>query len=60
MFRLVSYNPAKALKLDNEIGSLAVGKKADILIINHTEDNMPIITNVLVDGKLVSQVNYRI
>lgn len=59
MFRLVSANPAKALKLDQEIGSIAVGKKADILIINKIEDNFPVITSVLVDGQIVSKTSYR-
>lgn len=60
MFRLVSANPAKALKLDHEIGSIAAGKKADILIINNIEENFPVITTVLVDGHVVSQTSYRI
>lgn len=60
MFRLVSANPAKALQLGAQIGSIAVGKKADILVINKIEDNFPVISSVMVDGKIVSQTSYRI
>lgn len=60
MFRLVSANPAKALQLDAEIGSIAVGKKADILIINKIEEDFPVISSVMVDGQIVSRTNYRI
>ena len=30
---MVTLNPAKALKIDHEVGSLEPGKKADILIV---------------------------
>ena len=60
MFRLVTVNPAKAVKLDQEIGSISEGKKADLLVINKIEDNFPVITSVFVDGKLVTHTNYRV
>lgn len=34
VFRVTSLNPAKAIRKDGEIGSLAVGKRADILILD--------------------------
>lgn len=57
MFRLATINPAKAVKIDNELGSISKGKKADLLIIK--DDEMPLITSVFVDGKLTSKINYR-
>lgn len=60
MFKLVTINPAKAVKMDGEIGSLEIGKKADILIIRKDDEyTSPTITKTFVDGKLVSQYNYR-
>ena len=58
MVKLVTINPAKAVGMDNLVGSIKEGKKADILVVNYT-DNIPLITNVFVDGKLISQINYR-
>ncbi|MEG6586452.1 phosphonate metabolism protein PhnM [Dendrosporobacter sp. 1207_IL3150] len=60
MFNLVSINPAKAVKMDNEIGSIKKGKKADIIVINKIDENYPAITAVLVDGKLVTRTHYRV
>lgn len=58
MFKLATINPAKAVKMDNEIGSIKEGKKADILVIDKV-NNVPVITNVFVDGKLTSSINFR-
>ncbi|KJZ89312.1 Metal-dependent hydrolase involved in phosphonate metabolism [Clostridium sp. IBUN22A] len=58
MFKLITINPAKAVKIDNILGSIKEGKKADILIIEKLEE-LPVITSVFVDGKLMSKINYR-
>ena len=58
MFKLITINPAKAVKIDNILGSIKEGKKADILIIEKLEE-LPLITSVFVDGKLMSKINYR-
>ena len=58
MFKLITINPAKAVKIDNIRGSIKEGKKADILIIEKLEE-LPVITSVFVDGKLMSKINYR-
>lgn len=58
MFKLVTINPAKAVKMDKLIGSIEEGKKADILVIEKLDD-LPVITSVFVDGKLLSKINYR-
>ena len=60
MMKLVTINPAKAVKMDGEIGSIREGKKADLLIIEKISDNFPVITGVFVDGKLIQKTNYRI
>lgn len=58
MFKLITINPAKAVKIDNILGSIKEGKKADILIIEKLEE-LPVITSVFVDGQLMSKINYR-
>ena len=60
MFKLATLNPAKAVNMDNEIGSVKENKKADIIIIEKIDNNFPVITTVFVDGKLISKTNYRI
>ena len=59
MFKLITLNPAKAVKMDKLIGSIKEGKKADVLIIEKEKD-LPVITSVFVDGKLISKINYRV
>lgn len=59
LFQLVTINPARAVNLDHEIGSIEVGKKADILIIEQMEDGYPFVTTTMVDGNIIMQTNYR-
>ena len=58
MVKKVSLNPAKAVWLDADYGTLTVGKKADVLIVE-VLDGYPVITHSLVDGVLSSRVEYR-
>ncbi|MEI4769849.1 phosphonate metabolism protein PhnM [Psychrobacillus sp. FJAT-51614] len=60
MFMMVSLNPAKAVKMDDEIGSIKVGKKADILVIERMEDGYPMLTTTMVNGALITTTHYRI
>ncbi|MDQ0232733.1 phosphonate metabolism protein PhnM [Metabacillus malikii] len=60
MIKLVTINPAKAVKMGHELGSISVGKKADLLIIEKISDNFPVITGVFVDGELIQRTNYRV
>lgn len=60
MFKLVTIHPAKAVKLDHELGSIREGKKADLLIIEQLEEAFPVITSVFVDGNLIQKTNYRV
>lgn len=60
MFMMVSLNPAKAVKMDDELGSIKVGKKADILVIERMEDGYPMLTTTMVNGALITTTHYRI
>ena len=46
--RMASLNPARLLGLDHEIGSLAPGKKANLILI----DDMVNIKSVILEGDL--------
>lgn len=58
MFRLVTINPAAAVNMQDEIGSVREGKKADLLVIEMLDDCFPAITWVIVDGKVIQKTNY--
>ncbi|WP_078381922.1 alpha-D-ribose 1-methylphosphonate 5-triphosphate diphosphatase [Sutcliffiella halmapala] len=55
---MVTINPAKALKIEGEVGSIEVGKRADLLIISE-EEKRPILETVFVNGQQVCQMNYQ-
>ena len=57
MVKKVTLNPAKAMRIDKNYGSIEKGKKADILVADIV-DGYPAVTHVMVDGKLVSKVKY--
>ncbi|AFM40720.1 phosphonate metabolism protein PhnM [Desulfosporosinus acidiphilus SJ4] len=59
VIKLVTLNPAKAVALDQEIGSIREGKKADLLIIEKIEENYPVITLVMIDGRLKQKTYYQ-
>lgn len=58
MFNMVTINPAKAVNIDNTVGSIKEGKKADVIIIEKLNNKFPVITSAFVDGKLISRTNY--
>jgi alpha-D-ribose 1-methylphosphonate 5-triphosphate diphosphatase len=58
MVNMATLNPAKATKTDQDYGSIEIGKKADLLIVELL-DGYPVITHVLVDGNVISRVEYR-
>ena len=60
MFMMVTLNPAKAVQLDHELGSITAGKKADILVIERMEDGYPMLTATMVNGTLITTTNYRV
>jgi alpha-D-ribose 1-methylphosphonate 5-triphosphate diphosphatase len=55
--KMVSLHPAKAVRLDHAIGSIEVGKKADLILVSEF-DGYPIIRNTIVDGKVVYHSDY--
>ena len=60
-FAMLTINPARAVKIDDELGSLEEGKKADILVVREVEEGQrsyPVITATLVDGRVVSRMWY--
>ena len=59
LFQLVTINPARAVNMDAEIGSIARGKKADIIVIEQMDDGYPVVTSTIVDGNIIMQTNYR-
>ena len=58
MVNRATLNPAKAVKIDREYGSIETGKKADILIVDIL-DGYPVITHTFVDGVAASRIEYR-
>ncbi|MDD3222756.1 MAG: amidohydrolase family protein, partial [Lachnospiraceae bacterium] len=51
ILEMVTINAAKALGMEKEIGSLEIGKKADIVIVNYNQFHLTPCTNVI--GNLV-------
>lgn len=54
---MVSLNPARALNIDYEVGSIEVGKKADLLVISEMEQR-PVLEKVLLNGQIVCEMKY--
>ena len=59
LVRLVTLNPAQAVMMDGEVGSLRPGKKADLVVVHLLEKGFPAITHVMVDGRSVFRASYR-
>ena len=50
----ITINPARILKLDKRIGSLEVGKDADIVVMSgHPLDWRTVVERVYINGKIV-------
>ena len=58
---MATINGAKLLKLDNEIGSIEIGKKADIIILDMEEklDNITTLPNLNEISNIVYNINGR-
>ncbi len=48
-FLMASRNPARVIGMDNEIGTIAIGKKANLVIINEQFD----VKNVILEGECI-------
>ncbi len=59
LFRLVTLNPAKAVRTDTVSGSLDPGKQADILIIKLLEDGFPSVNRAFIAGVESMTMTYR-
>lgn len=64
-FALVTANPAKAAGVSDELGSIAVGKRADLIVVRElpvrgdaSEGSMPVVTEALVGGRCVHRSLY--
>ncbi|TGE38737.1 alpha-D-ribose 1-methylphosphonate 5-triphosphate diphosphatase [Desulfosporosinus fructosivorans] len=57
--KMVTLNPAKALGVDCEVGSIEVGKCADLIIVEMHQD-YPLIRKTLVGGNLVFQTDFQV
>jgi len=56
---MVTLNPAKAMRIDGDFGSVDVGKKADLLIVREHEEH-PMIEKVFINGRCAMSFGYRI
>jgi alpha-D-ribose 1-methylphosphonate 5-triphosphate diphosphatase len=56
--RMLTLNPARALGIDGDYGSVEAGKKADILLIRKVRGR-PLISACLIDGRRVLSFRYR-
>ena len=61
-FALVTINPAKAAGIADEVGSIAVGKRADVLLVREIScgaaRTMPVVTRAFVGGRSVFRSHY--
>jgi alpha-D-ribose 1-methylphosphonate 5-triphosphate diphosphatase len=57
--RMLTLNPAKAMGIDRDYGSVESGKKADLLVVLKIH-NRPMIYKSFIDGRTALQFEYRI
>jgi alpha-D-ribose 1-methylphosphonate 5-triphosphate diphosphatase len=57
--RLATLNPAEAVRMGDDIGSLKPGKKADMIIVDRIDGGFPAVTAVFVDGRMIMTTDYR-
>jgi alpha-D-ribose 1-methylphosphonate 5-triphosphate diphosphatase len=50
--KMISLNAAKVLRMEETIGSIEVGKRANLVVVSE-KDGMPIVSNTIVNGELV-------
>ena len=58
MVNKATLNPARAMKIDKDYGSIEPGKKADLLVVDIL-DGYSVITHAFVDGVAASHITYR-
>jgi phosphonate metabolism protein PhnM len=57
-FKLVTVNPAKAVGIDAELGSIEEGKLADLLILHERSDGTLTVTTTFLEGIPVVRIQY--
>lgn len=55
---LVSINPARAVHMDNQFGSIMPGKTADVLIVRELAPERPVVVEAFVGGHSVYKTQY--
>lgn len=55
---LATLNPARALGIAESVGSIEIGKKADLLLLENNQGN-PTLHQTIVNGETVYQIHYR-
>ncbi|MDR1317290.1 MAG: alpha-D-ribose 1-methylphosphonate 5-triphosphate diphosphatase [Spirochaetales bacterium] len=56
--RMLTLNPAKAMGLDRDFGSVEAGKKADLLVVRIVQGR-PAVSKCFIGGRAVLQLEYR-
>ncbi|MNZ69832.1 Alpha-D-ribose 1-methylphosphonate 5-triphosphate diphosphatase [compost metagenome] len=56
--RMATLNPAQALGTASELGSIEVGKAADLIIVERF-DSLPWVTAAIVDGRIIYEASVR-
>ena len=56
---MVTLNPAKALGIDSDFGTLEVGKCADLILVEMHEE-YPVLRKTLVGGNTVFQSDFQV
>ncbi len=59
MVRLVTHNPAAAVQVDDHVGSLTPGKRADVVVVDVLDDQSPAVARAYVAGAHVYSAAYR-
>ncbi|WP_100486551.1 phosphonate metabolism protein PhnM [Sporolactobacillus pectinivorans] len=54
---MMTLNPARAMKLNHNLGSIETGKKADLLIVAESGQK-PVLQTVIVGGKKICELSY--
>jgi alpha-D-ribose 1-methylphosphonate 5-triphosphate diphosphatase len=54
---MVTLNPARALKIDRDLGSIEFGKCADLVVVEEY-NGYPLVRKTLVQGEIVYQSDY--
>ena len=55
---MATYNPAKAVKMNDRFGSIEPGNYADLLLVSK-KGAVPVILSVFINGEEVTKIHYR-